>query len=183
MTRIVYDFEFVEDGRTIAPVSLGAVAEDGRELYAVFAELPELVVATDTWLSANVWPHLPTTPCPRGHRCLTRGRGHLDTAHPDVRPSPQIARLWSDFVKATPDPELWADHGAYDHVTQAQLFGRMDKRPPHIPMYTNEIQQEIDRQPVPVLPVREPAQWHHALADARHGLALLRHIDTLGAPA
>lgn len=33
--RIYYDCEFLEDGNTIDLISMGMVAEDGRELYAV----------------------------------------------------------------------------------------------------------------------------------------------------
>ncbi|MFE2934873.1 hypothetical protein [Streptomyces sp. NPDC059278] len=177
--RIVYDFEFIEDGKTISPVSLGAAADDGRELYAVFAELDETAMVMDPWLSKHVWPKLPLTACPTGHRCLTRGRGHLDRDDPDVRSTAQIARMWSQFIADTPAPTLWADHAAYDHVTQAQLFGRMVDRPPHIPMYTNEIQQEADRHPRLVLPEMARGTAHHALNDARHGLEILRRIDAL----
>lgn len=33
--RYFFDTEFYEDGKTIDLVSIGIVAEDGRELYAV----------------------------------------------------------------------------------------------------------------------------------------------------
>jgi 3' exoribonuclease, RNase T-like len=33
--KIFYDTEFIEDGRTIDLISIGMVAEDGREYYAV----------------------------------------------------------------------------------------------------------------------------------------------------
>lgn len=33
--RYFYDTEFIEDGQTIELVSIGIVAEDGREYYAV----------------------------------------------------------------------------------------------------------------------------------------------------
>ena len=36
--RYFYDCEFIEDGRTIDLVSIGVVAEDGREYYAVSTE-------------------------------------------------------------------------------------------------------------------------------------------------
>ena len=36
--RFFYDCEFIEDGTTIELVSLGMVAEDGRELYVVSTE-------------------------------------------------------------------------------------------------------------------------------------------------
>ena len=36
--RYFYDTEFIEDGSTIELVSIGIVAEDGREFYAVSTE-------------------------------------------------------------------------------------------------------------------------------------------------
>ena len=33
--KIFYDTEFIENGRTIELISIGMVAEDGRELYLV----------------------------------------------------------------------------------------------------------------------------------------------------
>ncbi len=38
LARYFYDCEFIEDGRTIDLVSIGVVAEDGREFYAVSTE-------------------------------------------------------------------------------------------------------------------------------------------------
>lgn len=35
MTRYDYDCEFLEDGKTIALISIGIVADDGRTYYAV----------------------------------------------------------------------------------------------------------------------------------------------------
>ncbi len=181
---IVYDFEFLEDGQRILPISLGAVAEDGRHLYAVFAEAPQdqLLSQPDSFVRDYVWPHLPTVPCPRGHRCISRGKGHLDRDHPDVRPAATIARLWSQFVLDTPARQLWADHAAYDHVAQAQLFGTMQQLPAHVPMFTREIQQEYERLGSPLVPVRDLATEHHALHDARHGMAVLRALKALEHP-
>ena len=38
VARYFYDCEFIEDGRTIELVSIGVVAQDGREFYAVSTE-------------------------------------------------------------------------------------------------------------------------------------------------
>ena len=38
VARYFYDCEFIEDGRTIELISIGVVAEDGREFYAVSTE-------------------------------------------------------------------------------------------------------------------------------------------------
>ena len=39
--RIFYDTEFLDDGKTIDLISIGMVAEDGRELYAVSSEFDQ----------------------------------------------------------------------------------------------------------------------------------------------
>jgi hypothetical protein len=70
------------------------------------------------------------------------------------------------FIANTPEPELWAWYGAYDHVLLAQLFGRMIDLPAGIPMWTNDLQQECHRLGDPQLPERDDDE-HHALADAR----------------
>ena len=36
--RYFYDTEFIENGRTIELISIGVVAEDGREFYAISTE-------------------------------------------------------------------------------------------------------------------------------------------------
>jgi hypothetical protein len=75
MTRYWYDTEFVEDGRTIDLVSIGIVAEDGRELYAVSSEFDQGKLLANPWLVANVWPSLPKRQRADGGRCRCR-HGH-----------------------------------------------------------------------------------------------------------
>lgn len=185
MTRIFYDTEFVEDGTTIDLVSIGMVAEDGRELYAVSEEFHVSRLLMNPWLVANVWPSLPKKPCPKGHRCLSRGKGHLDYDDPDVRSRAQIARMVRDFVLGTdpdqlPHVELWAWYGAYDHVALAQLFGRMIDLPEGMPMWTNDLRQECERLGNPRLP-EQPDGLHNALADAKHNLVRARFLDEVAA--
>lgn len=168
---IDYDTEFVEDGRVIILISIGMVAEDGRELYAVNADVDTHALLANPWLVDNVWPYLPTYRHGAGVRCAC-GPGHLDKDHPDVRPRTQIRRMVHDFIAATPAPELWAWYSAYDHVAYAQLFGRMVDLPRGFPMHTNDLKQEAHRLGNPPLPT-QPHGEHHALADARH-LSVIR---------
>lgn len=178
--RIFYDTEFIEDGKTIDLVSIGMASEDGRELYAVSADFNVGNLLANPWLVDNVWPSLPKKPCPKGHRCLSRGKGHLDYDHPDVRSRAQIARLVRDFVQATQDAQLWAYFGAYDHVAYAQLFGRMIDLPDGLPMHTCDLVQEAQRLGLGLsdLPP-QPDGLHNALADARHNLVRARFMDEL----
>ncbi|MFI5800220.1 hypothetical protein [Streptomyces sp. NPDC051677] len=155
MTAIDYDLEFLEDGRTIELISIGMVCDDGREYYAVNSDADWDRVRKHPWLMQNVWPHLPL----RGHKSglVTVGGGTevrltepgvIDTSNTQVKPRWVIANEVRDFLQATPDAELWANYGAYDHVGLAQLWGPMVRLPEGVPMFTNDIQQEVRRQGV-----------------------------------
>jgi hypothetical protein len=162
--RIFYDTEFIEDGKTIELISIGMVAEDGRELYAVNADAPWKRITKHEWLMANVVPHLPQ---PHGDWIRQMPKSWLiDFHNPCVKRKSAIADEVRAFVQATPDAELWAWYGAYDHVAYAQLFGRMIDLPDGFPMWTNDLRQEVQRLGNPALPKQESAE-HNALADAR----------------
>lgn len=168
--RVWYDCEFLEDGSTIELISIGMVAEDGRELYAINADMQWARIVGDEWLATNVVPHLPTT-TPLQYRDGLPPHGRLDLDHPDVRTHSQIARAVRDFLADTPSVELWAWFGAYDHVALAQLFGRMVDLPAAVPMWTNDVRQEMHRLGNPRMPAQSGAE-HNALADARHVKAM-----------
>lgn len=166
--KVFYDFEFLEDGRTIDPISLGMVREDGKEYEAVFSDAPWHRIKQHKWLCENVVPHLPLigevqTP-------ILGGVNHffeIDKNNPIVKPGQVIANEVRTFLQGTPDLELWAYYADYDHVALAQLWGPMINLPKGIPMRTNDLQQECERLGNPTLP-REPMEdEHNALADAR----------------
>lgn len=172
--RFYYDTEFIENGTTIDLVSIGIVAQDGRELYAVSSAFSVNALHDNPWLVENVRPSLPGSTC-TNCRCITGW--HLDRDHPDVRSRAQLARMVRDFLLTGPTaPELWADYGAYDHVALCQLWGRMIDLPDGIPMFTHDLRQEIEKTPA-VEPIPEQAQGlHNALADARHARELGRWL-------
>ncbi|MFF9265877.1 hypothetical protein [Streptomyces longwoodensis] len=165
---VFYDFEFLEDGHTIEPVSFGAITSGGSRLYLVNADLDERAVANHEFLGEHVWPFLPVRPCQPGCRCAQRGRGHLDRNHPDARPLAQFRRTIDAFMQAAGPAELWADHAAYDHVCLAQGYGPMANLPAYMPRFTHDIQQEAARLGIrdDELPQPGPEGEHHALHDA-----------------
>lgn len=184
MTVIDYDLEFLEDGRTIELISIGMVADDGREYYAVNSDAPWDRVKGHRWLMDNVWPHLPL----RGHKSglATVGGavvtkliepGVIDMGDSQVKPHWVIANEVRDFIQATSEVELWANYGAYDHVALAQLWGPMIRLPKGVPMFTRDIQQERARLGIPwdALPKQEGGE-HNALADARHNQTVRRWL-------
>lgn len=161
--RYFYDTEFLENGHTIDLISIGIVAEDGSEYYAVNKTALWDRIAQDPWLMDNVVPHLP----PR--------------TDPDWKTHVEIANDVSQFLMPDEDGiELWADYAAYDHVALAQLFGRMINLPPQIPMFTHEFQQAWNAMGRPALPEQTDG-LHDALADARHLKACFEHLG--GPPA
>ncbi|WP_141579646.1 3'-5' exoribonuclease [Actinomadura sp. WMMA1423] len=162
--RIYYDSEFLEDGRTIELISIGLVAEDGREYYAVNWDMPWRRIVRHEWLRANVVPSLPVV---RHDGIRPLRKPFLDRAHPDVKRRARIADEVRDFLQATPDVELWASYGAYDHVVLCQLWGAMVDLPDGVPMFTRDLQQEAARLGNPPLP-EQAGGFHNALADARH---------------
>lgn len=172
-----YDTEFIDDGRTIDLVSIGIVAQDGREFYAVSNDFDLTKLCAHPWLLQNVAPSLPLLQCRPGCRC---GNGwHLDVDHPDVRSRGQIARGVREFLLTDGEPVLWSWYPAYDHVALAQLWGPMNGMPKGIPFRTNCIQQEAVRlgigDEVNAL-ARQATAQHNALGDARTHRALSEYV-------
>lgn len=153
--KYFYDTEFHEDGHTIDLISIGIVAEDGREYYAVNQDAGWGRIALNEWLCANVVPHLP--------------------AYSEWKPKAQIRNEVRDFLMASTPPELWAWYCAYDHVVLAQLFGTMMDLPNGIPMYTSDVRSLVDWTGVDRLPKQADGQ-HDAMADARHVKQMYDHI-------
>jgi hypothetical protein len=181
--KIWYDNEFVDTGDRILPISIGLVAEDGREFYGVNEIINDdrtdvgKAIRNDEWLMKNVVPHLPLGGGYGGkgwqfhpHGATFRSGFQLDGNSLDVMPIGMIRKHVKAFLDATPDTELWAWYGAYDHVMLAQLFGRMLSKPASMPMWTNDLKQlqvqcgvSDDELQANVL----NDQPHNALADAR----------------
>ena len=146
-----YDTEFIDNGRIIDLISIGVVAEDGREFYAVSTEFdPE---SAGRWVRNNVLPKLPSPASP-----LWRSRR-------------EIREGLEGFLGIDGDEpiELWAWVGAYDHVALCQLWGPMTSLPPQIPRFTRELRQLWEDHGSPRMPPRPP-ETHDALVDARHNL-------------
>jgi hypothetical protein len=141
--RYFYDLEFGDTASVVSLVSVGVVAEDGREYYAVSSEFDPLAV--HPWVADNVLPQLPPAST--------------------WRPRALIAKELEEFFGE--DPVWWAWYGAYDHVALCQLWGGMTALPRTFPRYTLDVRQLWEHLGRPPLPVQESG-LHDALADARH---------------
>lgn len=169
MTRYWYDTEFLENGSTIELISIGIVSDDGREYYAVNRDAPWKRIYKHAWLMENVVTSLPQIRGDRrNHVSARRNPAALDFDAHEMRDRQQIAGEVRRFMLGGPSaPELWAWFGSYDHVVLCQLWGTMMDLPDGMPMWTNDLQQEVHRLGNPELPEQESGQ-HNALADARH---------------
>jgi hypothetical protein len=139
-TRIWFDTEFIEDGKTIDLISIGLVKEDGSTYYAECAEAD--LSRADDWVKANVLVHLTG----------------------EIKPRKEIAAEIIDF--AGKNPEFWAYYADYDWVALCQLYGRMIDLPKGWPMFCRDIKQRCVELGNPRLPEQAEAE-HNALADAK----------------
>lgn len=86
-----FDTEFHDDGRHVELISIGVVAADGREYYAVSADYDPSKASE--WLRAHVLPQLGDTP---------------------RQPRSQIRDDLHRFFAAPGTPEFWAECGEYN---------------------------------------------------------------------
>jgi hypothetical protein len=143
--RYFLDTEFIESGAgsPVDLISIGIVAEDGREFYAVSSQFnPE---TANDWVKDNVLPHIAGQP----QQTLA-----------------EIKTGIFEFVGDDKYPQFWGYYADYDWVVFCQIFGRMIDLPKGWPMYCRDIKQLCDDQGNPKLPKQSGAE-HNALEDAR----------------
>lgn len=186
MTRYFYDCEFHEDGTIIDLISIGIVADDGREYQAVNRDADWGRIKRHPWLMANVVPYLP--PVAQGYAFDGRVTGRTPTdfyGHSLVKSASEIAEGVEAFIGATgadrADHELWGYYPAYDHVVLCQLWGTMMALPGCVPMRTRDIMDLADTpelRGVDLSSVVPQQNEHHALADARWNRDVYNWIKT-----
>lgn len=139
------DTEFSERGPLwpIKLLSIGIVAEDGREFYAVAEHHAN---ECNDWVIANVLPQLLGTP---------------------QKELGEIGRMVRRFIAdgAAEKPEFWGYYADYDWVVFCQMFGSMINLPKGWPMYCRDIKQLADSLGNPKLP-EQTSKEHNALNDA-----------------
>lgn len=180
--KIAFDTEFnAEDNRTIDLISIGLVAEDGREYYAVSTEF-NLANCGD-WLQGNVLNKLP--PFDGAERI---GNDRLLVKNPNRKwkSRAEIRSDISSFFAASRNkdlkvPDLWAYFGSYDFVALCELMGGFLHMPTFMPNYTNDLRVEMSRNNVlkSDLPT-EPKNVHDALIDARWTMESIKHLQSKG---
>jgi hypothetical protein len=141
------DTEFLEDGKTIDLMSIGIVAEDGREYYAQVIQPLDFNERLTPWLRENVLPHMTAFDWKDRSTIRTDVLAFCDREQHGK-------------------PEFWGYYADYDWVVLCQLFGTMMDLPKGWPMYCRDIKQWCDDLGNPTLPEQGKGE-HHALADAR----------------
>ena len=141
MSRIWFDTEFIEDGKTIDLISIGMVRDDGATFYAENMDCD--YDKASPWVRENVLRHLQG-----GSREWHRS---------------DMAEYIVAF--AGEKPEFWAYYADYDWVVLCQLYGTMMDLPKGWPMYCRDVKQLCDSLGNPKLPEQQSTE-HHALEDA-----------------
>ncbi len=136
------DTEFIQAPFRIDLISIGVVAEDGREFYAESRQVD--------WSKASHWTLEHVRPQ------LAGGGETLE----------HIGYMLGDFTHGDLDPVFWGYFAAFDWVAVCGLFGSLDELPFHFPQFCMDVRQWAIELGDPALPAQE-GQRHHALADAR----------------
>ena len=152
--RYWIDTEFIEQPYSIDLVSIGLVAEDGREFYAESSEVDWK--AANQWTLQHVRPQLTGNGIPR----VEIGYG--------IR--------W--FTEHDEQPVFWGYYPAYDWVAFSWLFGSMTELPFRFPQACLDVHQWAVALGSPDIP-RQADGAHNALADARWTREVWQHLAKL----
>lgn len=144
------DTEFIEYPHVILLISIGIVAEDGREYYAESSEWDnqDLNQTNDCgeWLQKNVICHLDK----------------------DISKRKSLLTIKTEVLEFIGEdkPIFYGYYADYDWVVFCWIFGQMVDLPRDWPKYCRDIKQLADMLGNPTLPKQESNE-HNALADAR----------------
>ena len=127
-------------------LSIGIVAEDGRELYLENREAD--ITKALPWVREHVF---------------TSMTWKEQTSHHDIR----LQVLAFCNPEKYGKPEFWAYYADYDWVVMCQLFGRMIDLPPSWPMYCRDFKQQLVLYGNPTLKKLPESEAHNALNDAK----------------
>lgn len=196
--RYWLDTEFIEDGKTIDLISIGIVAEDGREYYAInrdcdFSKASDWVeenvlnpIGLSRDIGASMNPHeaspntLESYLRMRKKEFITLNVLEFMGGEAIVPDHPESEKIIYQLKPGHPKPEIWGYYADYDWVALCQLFGTMMDLPTGFPMYCRDIKQECDWLGNPKLPTQGTGT-HNALKDARHNKLMWEFLQTYSA--
>lgn len=156
------DTEFIEYPCTIDLISIGIVAEDGREFYAVSNQFD--MRKASQWVKDNVIANLDR---PNPHAVSISGLGRVIVHDKEAwYTKDEIRKGILEFI-GQDKPSFWGYYADYDWVVFCWLFGTMMELPKGFPKYCNDIKQLCNSLGNPQLPKMEGVD-HNALDDAKH---------------
>lgn len=165
--KFFLDTEFIESGPRypVELISIGIIAEDGREFYAISSEYDSSHASP--WVRENVlMPLLAENPTDFFSLKEIAAKV-LAFIWPDWPPKGDPSQMSPRLRdEAREKPEFWGYYADYDWVVFCQMFGTMMDLPKGFPMYCRDIKQLCDERGNPELPKQGKGE-HNALADAR----------------
>ncbi len=154
------DTEFIEYPNTIDLISIGIVAEDGREYQAISSEYN--YNDASEWVKENVilplfWAQSPINKTYMDvhnfHKRIGKTNSQIaDEIYTFICP-PSLASEWAgvgsidsgaDAYLAANPPEFYGYYADYDWVLFCSLFGIMMDLPKGFPMYCRDLKQMVD---------------------------------------
>lgn len=138
--------QFNRPYHSIQLISIGIVAEDGREYYAISSEFNP--ADANPWVKENVIKKLGWLPIRETNKRIAQDIrnfcepiGYKNISIPsEIPPSLQLAVAKEQFD----NPEFYAYYADYDWVVFCALFGTMMNLPKGFPMYCKDLKQTLD---------------------------------------
>jgi hypothetical protein len=174
------DTEFIEKPNTIQLISIGIVAEDGREYYAISSEYN--YNDADDWVKENVIN-------PMYKEQLKVIENNWDSFnHFNLGDVSDFHQKWAgktlDTIKqeilnfiGKDSPEFWGYYADYDWVVFCWIFGKMIDLPRGWPMYCKDLKQFSDSINAPKF--KEPNGEHNALCDAKWNKEMYEYLKSI----
>jgi hypothetical protein len=150
-----FDTEFNDEVDPVQLISIGIVAEDGREMYSVLSSdsVYHPKKLCNKFVNDRVMPQLFSSFIPG-----------VETA--PIRTEHELRAMILDFLDGDERPEFWGYYADYDWYLFTRLFGTFQTMPKKFPFLCLDLKQYALSLGVSVLP-KPLAPEHHALIDAR----------------
>ncbi len=169
------DTEFIEKPNTIELISIGVVAEDGREYYAVNTECN--CTNADDWVKENVLGKMPEYN--KVYNDL-RSQNHKGSDYAGKKTIADIKKELLHFCgqnnNAIEQCEFYGYYADYDWVIFCWIFGKMIDLPKGFPMYCKDLKQMYDERK-PTIPKPQQENEHNPLADAKWNYELYKLLQ------
>lgn len=154
--RYFFDTEFNETVDPIELISVGVVAEDGRELYAINDRFA--LESSPGWDDCKPWVN-------KNVKTVMDSHTKNEKLQTVIGNKTDIKNALCDFTRWDTNVSFWAYYGHYDWVLICRLFGFFDDLPVNWPHASMDINQYRYHTGISLPPRFIPA--HNALVDAR----------------